>query len=246
MSVHISAKPGEIAKIVLLPGDPLRAKYVSDKFLQDVKLVSSTRNIYYFTGMYKGKEVTVGASGMGCPSIGIYSYELYTEYNVDCIMRIGTCGAYSTDLKLFDLINVDVAASESTFAKYAWGIEGSAIPHQGNAFDIIKQTAVDKGLKIKNENIHSSDIFYRAAPGTPAVAVEHNCHAVEMEAFALFSNAKLFNKMGATLLTISDIIPTQAQISADERENSLKAMMGLALEAVVGIAGYIVLRKEAK
>jgi len=235
MSVHISAKPGQIAKIVLMPGDPLRAKYIADNFLTDHKLVSSTRNVYYFTGTYKGKEVTIGASGMGCPSIGIYSYELYTEYEVDCIIRIGTCGAYSTDLKLFDLINVDVAASESTFAKYAWGIEGSAIPHQGNAFDIIKQTAVDKALTVNNINIHSSDIFYRAAPGTPAVAQEHHCLAVEMEAFSLFANAKHLGKNAATLLTVSDIIPTHEFISADQRETALLPMMELALESAIRI-----------
>jgi len=119
MSVHISAKPGEIAKIVLMPGDPLRAKYIAEKFIPDHRLVSSTRNVYYFTGTWKGKEITIGASGMGCPSIGIYSYELFTEYEVDTIIRIGTCGAYSTELKLFDLINVENAASESTFAQYA-------------------------------------------------------------------------------------------------------------------------------
>lgn len=236
MSVHISAKPGEIAKVVLLPGDPLRAKYVSDKFLQDAKLVSQTRNAFYFTGAYKGKTITVGASGMGCPSIGIYSYELYTEYSVDTIMRIGTCGAYSTDLKLFDLINVDVAASESTFAKYAWDIEGTAIPHQGNAFDIIKQTALDKKLKLNNINIHSSDIFYRKEPGTPAVAAEHNCLAVEMEAFSLFANAKHLGKNAATLLTVSDIIPTHEFISADEREKALLPMMELALESAFKLA----------
>lgn len=235
MSVHISAKPGEIAKIVLMPGDPLRAKYIADNFLTDHKLVSQTRNVFYFTGTYKGKEVTIGASGMGCPSIGIYSYELYTEYNVDCIIRIGTCGAYSTDLKVFDLINVDVAASESTFAKYAWGIEGSAIPHQGNAFDIIKQTAIDKSLTLNNINIHSSDIFYRAEPGTPAVAAEHNCLAVEMEAFSLFANAKHLGKNAATLLTVSDIIPTHEFISADQRETALLPMMELALESAIRI-----------
>jgi purine-nucleoside phosphorylase len=235
MSVHISAKPGEIAKIVLMPGDPLRAKYIADNFLTDHKLVSQTRNVFYFTGTYKGKEVTIGASGMGCPSIGIYSYELYTEYNVDCIIRIGTCGAYSTDLKVFDLINVDVAASESTFAKYAWGIEGSAIPHQGNAFDIIKQTAIDKSLNLNNINIHSSDIFYRAEPGTPAVAAEHNCLAVEMEAFSLFANAKHLGKNAATLLTVSDIIPTHEFISADQRETALLPMMELALESAIRI-----------
>jgi purine-nucleoside phosphorylase len=235
MSVHISAKPGEIAKIVLMPGDPLRAKYIADNFLQNIQLVSQTRNVYYFTGTYKGKEISIGASGMGCPSIGIYSYELYTEYNVDCIIRIGTCGAYSTDLRLFDLINVDVAASESTFAKYAWGIEGSAIPHQGNAFDVIKQTAVDKAMTLNNINIHSSDIFYRKEPGTPAVAAEHQCLAVEMEAFSLFANAKHLGKNAGTLLTVSDIIPTHEFISADQREKALLPMMELALESAIRI-----------
>ncbi len=235
MSVHISAKPGQIAKLVLMPGDPLRAKYIADNFLQDVELVSSTRNAFYFTGTYKGKKITIGASGMGCPSIGIYSYELYTEYEVDCIIRIGTCGGYSSELKLYDLINVDIAASESTFAKYAWEIEGDAIPHQGNAFDIIRQTAVDSNVALKNINIHSSDIFYRKKMGTPDVAVKHNCLAVEMEAFSLFANAKHLGKNAATLLTVSDIIPTHEQISADQREKSLLPMMQLALDASLKI-----------
>lgn len=235
MSIHINAKKGEIAKIVLMPGDPLRAKYMAERFLQDVKLVSSTRNIFYFTGNYKGKEVTIGASGMGCPSIGIYSYELFTEYEVDCIIRIGTCGAYTTDLKLFDLINADVAASESTFAKYAWGIEQAALPHQGNAFDIIKQTAHDKLMIISNCNIHSSDIFYRIEHSIPEVAFQNNCLAVEMESFALFANAKHLGKTAATLLTVSDIIPTHAFISADQRETALLPMMELSLESAINI-----------
>ncbi len=233
MSVHINAEKGTIAKIVLMPGDPLRAKYIAENFLQDFKLVSSTRNIFFYTGTYKGKQVTVGASGMGCPSIGIYSYELYTEYEVDCIIRIGTCGGYSTELKLYDLINVDVAASESTFAKYAWGIDGETIPHQGNAYDVIKKTAADQNIALRNMNIHSSDIFYRKEKGTPKVAVDNNCLAVEMEAFSLFANAKHLGKNAATLLTVSDIIPTHEFISADQREKSLLPMMGLALDAAV-------------
>lgn len=233
MSVHISAKPGEIAKIVLLAGDPLRAKYIAENFLQLPVLVSQTRNAYYYTGTYKDKEVTVGASGMGCPSIGIYSYELYTEYNVDCIIRIGTCGAYTKNLKLFDLINVDNAASESMFAKYAWGIKGNVIQHQGNAFEVIKQTAVEKGLTLNNCNIHSSDIFYRKKKSTPTVAKKHNCLAVEMEAFSLFANAQHLGKTGATILTVSDIIPTHEFISADQREKALLPMMELALDSAV-------------
>lgn len=236
MSIHISAKPGEIAPIVLMPGDPLRAKFIADKYLPGAQLVSSTRNAFYFTGDYKGTRITIGASGMGCPSIGIYSYELYNEYNVDCIIRIGTCGAYTTDLKLLDLINVDIAASESTFAKYAWGIEGNAIAHQGKAFDVIRTTAANNNIKLNNNTVHSSDIFYRKDPSLPAVAAEHNCIAVEMEAFSLFANAQHLSKTAATLLTVSDIIPTHQQISANDREKALLPMMELALESAVALS----------
>lgn len=235
MSVHISAKPGEIAKIVLMPGDPLRAKYIAEKWLQDVKLVSSTRNIFFYTGTYKNISVTIGASGMGCPSIGIYSYELYSEYDVDCIIRIGTAGAYVTSLHLFDLINADKAYSESTYAKYACNIEGDFLNHQGAAFDIINKTAVKLNTPVLAGNIHSSDVFYRVEKGTPAIAADNNCHAVEMEAFSLFANAQLLNKMAATLLTISDIIPTHEFISADQRERSLEPMIHLALESCIEI-----------
>jgi purine-nucleoside phosphorylase len=233
MSVHISAQKGDIAKMVLLAGDPLRAKYIADKYLQDVKLVSQTRNAFYFTGQYKNKTVTVGASGMGCPSIGIYSYELYTEYEVDTIIRIGTCGAYTSDLKVFDLINVEEAASESTYARYAFGIKGDLIKHQGKAYKTIKKTAKELNIKLKHCNIHSSDIFYRKDKKIPKVAEKNNCLAVEMEAFALFANAQFLNKTAATLLTVSDVIPTHEFISAEQRETALLPMMELALESVL-------------
>jgi purine-nucleoside phosphorylase len=233
MSVHISAEKGEIAKTVLMPGDPLRAKYIADNYLTDAKLVSKTRNIFFYTGVYKGKEITVGASGMGFPSIGIYSFELFTEYEVDTIIRIGTCGAYSTDLKLFDILNVENAASESTYAKFAWGIEEDLISNQGSAFDKINQTARELSLEAKATNIHSSDIFYRKDRAVPEIAVRHNCPAVEMEAFALFANAQHLGKNAATILTVSDIIPTHEQISADQREQALRTMMELSLETAL-------------
>lgn len=235
MSVHISAKKGEIAKVVLQPGDPLRAKYIAENFLENAKLVSQTRGIFYYTGTYKGKEISVGASGMGFPSIGIYSFELYTEYEVDTIIRIGTCGGYSSDVKLFDILNVENAASESTYAKYAWGFEEEIFSHQGNIYDIINETAEELGLKAKATNIHSSDIFYRKDPATPAIATKYNCPAVEMEAFGLFANAKHLGKNAATILTVSDIIPTKEFISADEREKALKPMFELALEAALKV-----------
>jgi purine-nucleoside phosphorylase len=238
MSVHISADKGSVAKTVLLAGDPLRAKYMADHFLKDAVLVSQTRNAFYYTGLYKNKTVTVGASGMGCPSIGIYSFELYTEYEVDTIIRIGTCGGYTTDLSVYDLVNVETAASESTYALHAWGIDGNTIKYQGHTFDMINQTAAkltqtDPRFKTRAATVHSSDVFYRKTKGTPPLAVETGCIAVEMEAFALFANAQYLGKNAATLLTVSDIIPTMEMISADQREKSLLPMMELALETAI-------------
>jgi purine-nucleoside phosphorylase len=235
MSIHISAKPGEIEKNILLAGDPLRAKYIADNFLQNVKLVSSTRNIYFFSGTYKDKPLTVGASGMGCPSIGIYSFELFTEYEADCIIRIGTCGAYTKKLKLFDLINADTACSESTYAECAFGYNKDRFKHQGKAYDRINETAKNMNLAIKQGPIHSGDVFYRQEKGKPAIVKKYKCLAAEMEAFALFSNARYLKKSAATLLTVSDIISSHESISANDREKALLPMMNLALESAVNL-----------
>ncbi len=233
MSVHINAKKGEIAKTVLQPGDPLRAKYMAENFLENAKLVSDTRNIFYFTGTYKGHEISVGASGMGIPSIGIYSYELFTEFDVDTIIRIGTCGAYTTDLNVFDILNVTAAASESTYAKFAWGIDEEVIKHQGKPYELINKTAEKLGIALKETTVHTSDIFYRKDQNLPEIAQKHHCSAVEMEAFALFSNAQYLGKNAATLLTVSDVIPTGAQISAAERQTALHQMIELSLETAL-------------
>ncbi|MCJ8497648.1 purine-nucleoside phosphorylase [Chryseobacterium salipaludis] len=233
MSVHIAAKKGEIAKTVLQPGDPLRAKYIADNFLQEVKLVSQTRNIFYFTGKYKGVEVSVGASGMGIPSIGIYSYELFTQYDVETIIRIGTCGAYTDELKVFDILNVEYAASESTYAQHAWGFSEDKLSHQGRVFETINECASDKALKTIPTTVHTSDIFYRKDQSLPEIAAKYKCSAVEMEAFALFANAQYLGKNAATLLTVSDIIPTGDMISADQRERALTPMTELALDTAL-------------
>lgn len=231
MSVHISAQDGQIADVVLMPGDPLRAKFMAEKYLSGAQLVSQTRNVFFYTGAFKGKRITIGASGMGCPSIGIYSYELYSFYGVNTIVRIGTCGAYTTDLKLFDLFLVESACSESTYAKFAWGLDTDSIPSPGIATDRIKATRDSSGLPIRTGNIHSSDIFYRKDPSLPAIASKYGCQAVEMEAFALFANAQELGRSAATLLTVSDVIPTHEKISADQRETALLPMMELALES---------------
>lgn len=235
MSVHIAAKQGDIAPVVLMPGDPLRAKFIAENNLKNIRQVNSVRNIFIFTGTYKEVPVTIGASGMGCPSIGIYSYELYNEYGVECIMRIGTCGAYLNSINLFDIINTDIAYSESTYAKSAFGYTEDHFSHQGKTFDIINDTAKKLNIPIQAGSIHSGDAFYRVDRELPAIAKENKCIAAEMEAFALFANAKYFNKAAATLLTVSDNIITHQQISAEEREKSLAVMSRLALESCLNM-----------
>ena len=233
MSVHISAAKGEIAKTVLMPGDPLRARYIAENFLSDVRQVNTVRNIFYYTGNYQGKQVTVGASGMGCPSIGIYSFELFTEYDVDCIIRVGTCGAYTEKMKLFDLINVDIACSESTYAENAWGYKKDRMKHRGPAYQVINDTARELSIDLICGPVHSSDVFYRAGSSKPDIVKKHKCLAAEMEAFALFANARYTKKSAACLLTVSDIIPTHEQISAEEREKALLPMIQLGLATAV-------------
>ena len=233
MSLHINAAKEDIAGVVLMPGDPLRAKYMAEKFLDDNKLVASTRNNFYFTGYYKGTRVTIGASGMGCPSIGIYAYELYSFYDVKCIMRIGTAGSYSEALDVFNLVNTMKAVSESTFAKEAYGYAEEYQESPGQCHAVIRETAEAMGLPLISGNVHSSDVFYRARKGTPEIALRHGCQVVEMEAFALFATAQYLGKIAGTLLTVSDVIPTGKEISPREREQALLPMMELALESAL-------------
>ena len=235
MSIHISAQPGEIAPVVLLPGDPLRAKYIADTLMSDVELVSNTRNILFFTGYYKNTRLSIGASGMGIPSMGIYSYELYTKYDVQCIIRIGTCGAYRTSIGLYDLINVETAYSESTYAQSAFSYQANNFSHQGLAYKAINDTAQRMNINLLNGAVHSGDAFYSSSAQLPTIALENNCLAAEMEAFALFANAKYCNKIAAALLTVSDIIPDRKMISPEERERSLDKMGKLALESAIQI-----------
>lgn len=230
MSVHINASKEQIAPSVLMPGDPLRAKFMAEKYLENPILVSETRNAFFYTGHYQGVKLTIGASGMGCPSIGIYSYELYTQYNVDTVIRIGTCGSYTTDLKFYDIINVEKAASESTYAKYAWGFDEEIQENQGGVFQKINKVALQMNQPLITGTIHSTDVFYSANKSNPAIVDKHECLAAEMESFALFANARFLNKKAACLLTVTDIIPSNERLSSKERETALLPMMQLALK----------------
>ena len=233
MSVHINATEEQIAPTVLMPGDPLRAKFIAEKYLENPILVSETRNVFFYTGHYQGVKLTIGASGMGCPSIGIYSYELYTQYKVDTIIRIGTCGSYTSDLKFYDIINVEKAASESTYAKYAWGFDEEIQENQGGVFQKINEVALQINQPLITGTIHSTDVFYSANKLSPAIVDKYLCIAAEMESFALFANARYLNKKAACLLTVTDIIPTHERLSSKERETALLPMMQLALKTAI-------------
>lgn len=235
MTAHNKAKKEEIAKIVIMPGDPLRAKYIAETYLNDYKLVNTVRNIYAFTGNYKGKEVTIMASGMGMPSMGIYSYELFKFYDVDYIIRIGSAGAYLEDLDLYDIVLATSSYTESTFAKVQNGESRNILESSSKINDLIRKTANELSINVREGVVHSSDVFYHENKEYMEDVTKNNCLACEMESFALFHNANLFNKNATCLLTISDNLVTHAETTSEEREKSFNQMMELALESILKI-----------
>ncbi len=235
MTPHIEAKKGEIAKTVLMPGDPLRAKYIAENFLENAKLVNQVRNIFAYTGTYKGKEITVMASGMGMPSMGIYAYELYNVYDVENIIRIGSCGGYSDELQLFDTILAEASYSEGNFA-YTFNSEECHLAEASKELnEIIEETAKENDIKCVKGNVLCSDCFDLYIPKLQELLdrlpKDLNIIAAEMESFVLFYLAKLYNKKAACLLTVVDIPTKQNQISSEERQNALNDMIKLSLEA---------------
>ena len=229
---HIEVKdPSLIAKTVLMPGDPLRAKFIAETFLTDVKQINGVRNMFGYTGLYKGKPITVFGSGMGQPSIGIYSYELFEFYGVENIIRIGSAGSYSADLAVYDTVLVTHAYSESTFAKVAFDIEGDILPANVELNNLLRECAVAVNVPLKEAIIHSSDVFYHTGSFSwQKLRDEKGCKAVEMESYALFANAIATGKKAACLLTISDSFITHEVTTSEERQNSFTNMMKVALE----------------
>ena len=229
---HNQAKFGEIAKNVLMPGDPLRAKFIAETFLENIKLVNSVRNMLAYTGEYKGKEITVMASGMGMPSIGIYSYELYSQYGVENIVRVGSAGAYTDKLNLFDVVLAESAWSESSFAKTQNGYDKDTTYPDRELNEKIIETAKKLDIPLHLEKIHSSDVFYTEpnVDGYKEINAKHGCECVEMESFALFHNAKVLGKKAACLLTISDSFTSEQKATPEERQTAFINMMKIALE----------------
>lgn len=224
------------AETVLMPGDPLRAEYIAKTYLTDVVKINNVRNMYAFTGNYKGKKVTVMGSGMGMPSIGIYSYELFDTYDVKNIIRIGSCGSYSPSCKVYDVILATAAYSESTFAKTAFGYQDSIIESDPFLFSKIEESAKKLNYPIIKEIIHSSDVFYRTQGNVfTDVRDKYGCVAVEMESFALFANARKTGKRAACILTVSDSLVTHEVTTSLERQTSFNKMMEIALETAAAI-----------
>lgn len=229
---HIEcADESKIAKIVLMPGDPLRAKFIADQFLTDVICFNQTRNMFGYTGYYKGKRITVMGSGMGMPSIGIYSYELFQFYGVEAIVRIGSAGAYDASLKVYDTVLVTEAYSESSFAKTAFGIRSKSLKSNASLNNKLRKSALKLGIPLKEAKIHSSDVFYANDPHRwEEVRDKFGCKCVEMESFALFANAKACGKKASCLLTISDSFISHEVTSSEERQKNFVNMMKIALE----------------
>lgn len=234
---HNQATKGQIAKTVLMPGDPLRAEFIAKTFLEDVKKFNDVRNMFGFTGTYKGKEVSVMGSGMGMPSIGIYSYELYTQYDVENIIRIGSAGSYCEEAKVYDVVLATEAYSESSFAKTQSGYDKDKTYPSKELNQAIKDSALKLGIDLHEGCIHSSDVFYREdkSPYYKRLYEEKGCLAVEMESFALFHNASVLGKHAACLLTISDSFVSKEVTTSEERQTSFTKMMEIALDAAIAI-----------
>lgn len=230
---HNEAAKTEIASIVLMPGDPLRAKYIADQYLKNVRQFNRIRNMYGYTGEYKGKKISVMGSGMGIPSIGIYSYELFKVYGVDAIIRIGSCGSYDPDLHVYDLILAKAAYSESKYALIHNG-DSNKIQYPDPSLNaLIQQTAHDANLPLRLVSMHSSDVFYSENDSWVKKAQDLGCSVVEMESFGLFHNAKALNKKAACLCTVSDSLVYGEAATWQEREQNFDQMVLLALESAL-------------
>ena len=233
---HIKATPEDFGQTVLMPGDPLRSQYIAENFLENARLVNNVRGVQGYTGYYKGVKVSVMASGMGIPSIGIYSYELFKFYDVENIVRIGSAGSYTDKARLFDTVLAAGAVSESNYARVQSGFGGDITLPSQSLNDKLRASAAKQGIPLIEGNIHSSDVFYRQpSDAKPTywekLRDERGCLCVEMESFALFANAQVLGKNAACLLTISDSFVSPEITTAEQRQKSFTDMMKVALGA---------------
>ena len=234
MSVHIESNKDDIAETVLMPGDPKRCEYIARKFLANAKLINNVRGMTGYTGYYKSKKITVFPSGMGNPSMGIYSYELFKEYDVNNIIRIGTMGAY-TNLNLKDIVLVTNSVTNSNYGKFLCNYPNININGSIELNSAIESTAATLNIKVNKGNIYSSDVFYEQNNDFKEKVAKYNVLGVEMESFALFTNAKLLGKRASTVLMVSDSFLSSDKLSSLEREQGLDNLITLALETCLKI-----------
>lgn len=229
MSTHIGSENDSIAKTVLMPGDPKRCEYIAKKYLSNPVLINNVRGMTAYTGFYKSHKITIFPSGMGNPSMGIYSYELFKDYNVQNIIRIGTMGSY-TNLKLKDIVLVDTSITNSNYGLYA-GYSSTSIKGSTKLNNVILNTAKELNLGVNLGNIYSSDVFYEKENNYQEIVTKYHALGVEMESYALFVNAYLFNRNSSTLLMVSDSFLNSDKLTQEEREQGLDNLIVLALEA---------------
>ncbi|MBC2097484.1 purine-nucleoside phosphorylase [Listeria booriae] len=232
MSIHIEAKQGEIAETILLPGDPLRAKYIAETFLEDVICFNEVRNMFGYTGTYKGKRVSVMGTGMGVPSISIYVNELIQSYDVKNLIRVGTMGAIQKDVKVRDVVIAQAASTDSQVNRNTFaGVDFAPVAD----FDLLKNAydaGVEKGLAMRVGNVFSSDRFYNEQLDKQQLA-DHGVLGIEMEAAALYTIAQKFGRKALAILTVSDHIFTGEETTAEERQTTFNDMIVVALESTL-------------
>lgn len=232
MTPHIEAEIGDIAKYVLMPGDPNRATYIANKYLEEARLVNKVRGELAYTGKYKGVEVTVFSSGMGIGSMGIYSHELFDVYDVNAIIRIGTAGAYKEELKPYTIIIADSSYSDTNFDLESGSEDIEIINSSFELNNIINMTANVRRIDVITGRVYTTDAFYTDRRNYDYF-INKGCIATEMETYALLYNAKKFHKMASSILTISDNLITHEEMSSEERERRLDDMIVLALDSII-------------
>lgn len=232
MSVHINAKKGDIADTILLPGDPLRAKYIAETFLEDVTLYNEVRNMFGYTGTYKGKRISVQGTGMGVPSISIYTTELMNEYDVKKLIRVGTCGSIHKDVKVRDVILAQSASTDSNMNSIIFGNVSYAPTADFGLLLKAYNAGVEKGLNLRVGNVFTEDVFYNDHAEHEKWA-QYGVLALEMESSALYTLAAKFGAQALSILTVSDHLLTGEVTTAEERQTTFNDMIVVALEAAI-------------